>query len=773
MRRAPIRRGAVLTLLVFAAWPVLARGGELAAASDRQHWAFCPPSRPPVPQVRHAERIRTPVDAFLLTRLEARGLTVSPEADRVTLLRRAYLDLWGLPPGPEDVDAFLADSRPDAYERLLDRLLASPHFGERWGRHWLDVVGFADTVGFDIDATLIIQAEGKWRYRDYVIAAFNEDRPYDRFVVEQLAGDELTDWRHAPRFTARMREQLIATGYLRTARDESHEPESNIPLIYYGVLQNTVEIVGNSLLGLTLNCCRCHDHKFDPLTQDDYYRLMALFTPAYNPKDWRPVYPWKPGIKDRGLPDVAPAEVADIERHNAALDRRVTALREQVAALRRSYEGRLLEPKLQAVPEPIRADVRTALATDPGKRNEIQRYLANRLGPGLRATPQEIDAALSAADKDRLSALGRQIAENEAGRRRYGKIQALYDVGPAPRTFRLKRGNHETPGPEVLAGFPRVLCESDDEAVLREQGRAGPSSGRRTAFARWLTRPNSRAGALLARVVVNRLWQHTFGEGIVPTADNFGTTCEPPSHPELLEWLASEFVRGGWRVKPLLRLMMTSSAYRQASRVAGAPVGAERIDPRNRLLWRMRLRRLDAEAIRDSILAVSGRLDPTAGGPPILVYSRPDGMVVLDDKALSSPTARYRRSIYLLFRRAYNLSFLSVFDQPLVAVNCPARDTSAVPLQSLTMLNDAFVAEQAAAFADRVLRRAGNAGQEGVIRTAFRLALARQPTDAELRICSDLLTRTSGGADQRHPTRPALVELCHTLLNTSEFLYAE
>jgi hypothetical protein len=776
MSCAPIRRGALLTLLAVAAVAVRAPGAGPIAAPDRQHWAFRLPSRPSIPQVRQTDRIRTPIDAFLLAQLEARGLTFSPAADRVTLVRRAYLDLWGLPPAPEDVDAFLADTRPDAYERLLDRLLASPHFGERWGRHWLDVVGYADTVGFDIDAALIIQAEGKWKYRDYVIRAFNADKPFDRFVVEQLAGDELTDWRHAARFTPQMREQLIATGYLRTARDESHEPESNIPLIYYGVLENTVEIVGNSLLGLTLNCCRCHDHKFDPLTQDDYYRLMALFTPAYNPKDWRPVYPWKAGVKDRGLPDVAPAEVAEIERHNAAIDRQIAALRDQTAVLRRPYELRIRETKLQAVPEAIRADVRTALATVPEKRNEIQKYLAGKLGPALRVAPQEIDAALSGADKDKLAALGRQTTELEAGRRRYGKIQALYDVGPPPPTYRLKRGNHETPGPEVPPGFIRILCDSDDEAVLRENRQIRASSGRRTALARWLTRPNSRASALLARVLVNRLWQHTFGEGIVPMADNFGTSDEPPTHPELLEWLASEFVRGGWRIKPLLKLMMMSSAYRQSSHVAGAAAEAERVDPRNRLLWRMRLRRLDAEVIRDAVLAVSGRLDPTAGGPPLLIHSRPDGMVVLDEKALPTPTARYRRSVYLLFRRAYNLSLLSVFDQPLVAVNCPARDTSAIPLQSLTMLNDAFLAEQAEAFADRVTRRVGTNRPEALVCTAFRLALARQPTAAEVRICCDLLARqtafhrTSGGVD---PRRAALVQLCHTLLNTSEFLYAE
>ena len=308
MPPAILRRGPFLlrSFLVVAVSPAFlaapAGAADTVTEKDRQHWAFQRLSRPAAPSIKHGDQARTALDAFLLAKLEAKGLNYSRPADRVTLIRRAYLDLWGQPPTPDQVDAFLADQHPDAYERLLDGLLASPHFGERWGRHWLDVVGYADTVGFDIDATLIIQSEGKWKYRDYVITAFNHDKPYDRFVVEQLAGDELVDWRNAKTFTPAIRESLIATGFLRTARDESHEPESNIPLIYYGVLQNTVEIVSNSLLGLTLNCCRCHNHKFDPIPQRDYYQLMALFTPAYNPRDWRPVYPWKPEVSDRGLP---------------------------------------------------------------------------------------------------------------------------------------------------------------------------------------------------------------------------------------------------------------------------------------------------------------------------------------------------------------------------------------------------------------------------------------------------------------------------------------
>jgi hypothetical protein len=745
--------------------------------SRSEHWAFRPPARPAIPVVREGGRVRNAVDAFLLAKLQANGLGFSADAERTTLLRRAYFDLIGLPPSPDDVSAFLADGRLDAYERLLDRLLSSPHFGERWGRHWLDVVGYADTVGFDGDSNNIIMSEGKWRYRDYVIDAFNSDVPFNRFVTEQLAGDELVDWRNATSYSPETRKLLIATGFLRTARDQSHEPESNIPLSYYGVLHDTVSIVGNSLLGLTLGCAQCHDHKFDPITQKDYYRLMAVFTPAYNPSDWRPVFPWKAGINDRGIPDVAPPERAKIDRHNLQIDTQISALNKEIKDTLRPLETRLHDAKLARLPEAIRADTAAAVQTPPAKRTEVQRYLAGKFEKSLRVTPEEVTAALGDAEKGVVDRHRAQIANLEAGRQKYGKIQALYDVGPAPPTCLLKRGNYETPGEEVQPGFPSVLC---DRAELSAGSKVSSrSSGRRLALARWLTEPNSQASALLERVMVNRLWLHTFGRGLVPSPENFGLSGEPPSHPELLEFLSSEFSRTGWRVKPMLKLLMTSTAYRQTSRPEPADKSADpsRVDPSNSLYWRMPLRRLEAEAIRDAVLTVSGELDPTRGGPPILTRANADGMVTVDKKALASPTAGNRRSVYLLFRRAYNLSFLSVFDEPLVAINCPRRDASAVALQSLTMLNDAFVADQAKHFALRVAR-AEAVSDERAIQLAYRLALTREPDAAEMTICKQLLARQrkafrSGGRSERDARTSALESLCHAIFNTSEFLYVE
>jgi len=679
-------------------------------------WSFRPLRRPTVPRVSQCARVRTPIDSFVLARLESKELGLSSEADAATLVRRAYLDLLGLPPSPEQLDAYLVDSRAGAFERLVDCLLASPHFGERWGRHWLDVAGYVDTVGFDTDATNIILSEGKWLYRDYVVRAFNEDKPYDRFLTEQIAGDELFDWRRAKRFSPEMRQALIATGYLRTARDLTHEDVGVIPQNFFGIVHDTIEIIGTGLLGLTVNCARCHDHKFDPIPQEDYYRLMAIFTPAYNPHAWHPVIPTETNSKDRALPDLSPAEQAPIERHNAEIDRRVAELRSQVTK-----------------------------------------------------------------DKKNAKVIEREIAAVEAKRKKWGKIQALYDVGPAPATHLLIRGSELSPGPEVPPGFLRALCTSEDAAVASCGSPQEETSGRRRALAQWLTSIDSPASALVARVTINRIWKQLFGQGIVPTADNFGAQGLPPTHPELLEWLSSELVASGWRIKPLVRLILTSTVYRQASHEepphAVSSRRAEALDPGNELLWHMRLRRLESEVVRDSMLTASGERTLAMGGPPVPISTRPDGLVEVAKDRLSSLADTYKRSIYLTTRRAYNPSLLTVFDQPLVATNCVKRSTSAVPLQSLFLLNDAFVAEQAERLARRVERN-GRSAPDARIDLAFRLTLARLPTERERNVCRELLERQTAlwvarGTLPNEASHQALAQLCLTLFNTSEFLYAE
>lgn len=760
-----------------------AAGGEPALAAneapevsdeDRRFWAFQKACRPRSPPVADAARVRTPVDRFLLARLEQQGLGYSRPAEPRTLVRRLYFDLVGLPPSPAEVEQFLADCAAAgddaACDRLVERLLASPHYGERWGRHWLDAAGYVDVNGSDNDAAIIKIAENKWLYRDYVVQAFNDDKPFDRFLTEQLAGDELVDWRNAEKFTPEIRELLVATGYLRSGIDDTDQNELNTALIRYRVLHLTVEVVGGGLLGLTTGCARCHSHKFDPIPQRDYYRLMAVLAPAFNPQSWIP-------LNERFLPDVSPAEQRAINEHNAALEKQIEPLKAQIAAIEAAQRQRLVDARLAALPEPIRADVKAAIETPAERRNEVQTYLAGKFEPSLTVSPEEVAASLGPDDKAKRSAAQAQIAALRGQKRSWGKLQATWDVGPAPDTFLLRRGDHETPGAEVEPGFLSVLC--DDEGALRAAGAAGETSGRRLALARWLTDRDSRAAALAARVFVNRVWQRLFGEGIVATTENLGRSGAAPTHPELLEWLAAEFIEGGWRVKPLVRLLVASSAYRQASsRASLAPVqpNPEAIDPDDRLLWRMRLRQLESETVRDAMLAVSGALDRSLGGPPVELENRPDGMVVIDAKKLRTPSSQWRRSLYVLARRNYHLSLLQDFDQPAVAVNCTRRTPSAVVTQSLTLLNDAFMFEQAERFARRVADISPGEAGAARIEAAFQLALGRPPLPVEIDWAGELLSRQAERfRSQQMPAgeaqHKALAQLCHMLLATNEFLY--
>lgn len=757
-----------------------AEDDPIVSQQDRQFWSFRPLVRPPVPAVAAASSVRTPIDAFLLAKLEQQGLNFSPHAERPTLLRRVYLDLIGLPPSPAELRDFLADQRPDAFERVVDRLLASPHFGERWGRHWLDVAGYVDTVGFDTDATNIILSDGKWRYRDWVINALNHDLPYDRFIVEQLAGDELHDWRRAEKFTPEIRESLIATGFLRTARDYTHEDVGVIPQNFYNIAHDTIEIVGTGLLGLTVQCSRCHSHKFDPLPQEDYYRLMAIFSPAYNPHDWRAVLPYDKNVRDRSLPDVSAAEQAEIEAHNRVIDGQIKQIRERLETVQAPYREQLRDERLATLPEPIRADVRDAVATPADKRTEIQKYLAGKFESLLAISAEQIAAILSDPDRAQSAEIETQLKMAESQRRSWGKIQALWDVGPAPATHLFIRGEFENPGAETQPGFFRVLCKSDADAVPSIPEALYQSSGRRLTLAHWLTKSGTPAAGLLARVQVNRVWKNLFGRGIVASPENFGTQGDPPSHPELLEWLGSEFAENGWHVKSLIRTLVTSTAYRQASyRSTVAPPGADpfQIDPDNRLWSRMPLKRLEGEVVRDCILSVSGQLNPAQFGPPILTDAKPNGSVVVAKEKLANPSDAFRRSIYLVARRSYHLTLLTVFDQPQVATNCLCRDASAVPLQSLTMLNDAFQQEQARQFAQR-LRGEVEPVASNLIRHGFEIALSRTPTQAESNACREFLLAQQGlfeanGCNRESAEMEALAQLCLVILNSSEFLYAE
>ncbi len=691
--------------------------------ADRQFWAFQKPLRPPIPKVRNEARVRSPVDAFVLARLEDSSLCFSAEAERTTLIRRAAYDLLGLPPTPEQLEAFLSDPREDAYDRMVDRLAASPHFGERWGRHWLDAAGYVDTIGDDTDAAITKVSSGKWLYRDYVVRSFNEDKPFDQFLTEQLAGDELVEWQSAEVLTERMKQLLIATGMLRTAADETLQNELNTADIREAVLEHTMEVVTSNLLGLTVNCARCHSHKFDPIPQEDYYRMLAIFAPAFNPQLWL-----QPA--QRELPDISKAEKAQAEAHNSKLDKQVAERNTKLAVLRKPYEDRLLAEKLNGIPAPIRADTDTAIKTPAEKRSEVQKYLADKFGAALRVSPEQVSATLSPQDKASVETLAAEIARLNAQRRSWGTIQAVYDTGPPPAIYLLRRGNLDRPGPEVPAGFLRVLCSSPSQECIADSNANAHSSGRRLAFAHWLVERDSAAAGLVARVYVNRVWQYLFGQGIVATSENFGHSGSLPTHPDLLDWLAVEFQSSGWRVKPLVKRIMTSSVYRQDSRASsqvhedhpteGSTADPELVDPGNELLWCMRLRQIASEGVRDAILSVSGKLEDTVGGPPTMIEGKPDGTVVVKQDG-NPPQFLNRRSLYLLGRRRYNLSLLEAFDQPELTSNCTRRTASPVVSQSLTLLNDDFVIEQSQAFAARVAREA--AGRDAQISRAFEISL--------------------------------------------------
>jgi len=738
--------------------------------TDRQYWAFQKPTKRTLPKVKNARRVRTPVDAFVLARLEAKGLSFSDDASKETLLRRAHYDLTGIPPSPEEVRQFMSDTRPDSYERLIDRLLSSPHYGERWARHWLDTAGYTDMASIDNDLTIVEVKEGMWRYRDYVVDSFNKDKPYDRFLTEQLAGDELVDWRSAPKFTREILESLVATGYLRTVLDTTDPEQLNRPLDRNDLLTRVVDNVSTGLMGLTVGCARCHNHKYDPIPQNDYYRLISIFATSYNPSEW--LQP-----KNRYLPDVSKAEQEDIARHNAEIDRPLNEAQKQLAELRSPHEQRLLEARLARVPELLRADVKTAYETSKEKQDLVQKYLIKKYGELLEVKAEEVDKILSEDERAKQERLKEKITTLTSWRRSYGKIQALWDMGPKPKVHLLYRGDIETPGPEVQPGFLSVLCSSTANKFERPTETQSSSSGRRLAFAQWLT---SREHPLTARVMVNRIWQHLFGKGIVATQENFGHSGIPPTHPELLDWLAVDFVESGWKIKRLQKLIMTSTVYRQSSLRPGedSKSSGESVDSANDLLWRMNFRRADAEVLRDSILAVAGKLDRTQGGPPIPLEYSSDGLLTVSQKGAASES-RWRRSLYLLARRNYPLTFLDNFDFPIMAINCTRRGNSATPLQSLTLLNSDFVMEQADRFADRVLSLAGpTPSNEKKIETGYMLALARKPTARELKFSLTHLQKQTGRyLDLKTPlevaSKNALSYFCQMLLASNEFLYID
>jgi mono/diheme cytochrome c family protein len=738
---------------------------------DQQFWAFRPPARPLVPATAPH-----PIDAFLLDRLKAKNLSFSPQADRSTLIRRLYLDLLGFPPTAAGVRAFVDDPDPRAYENLVDRLLASPHYGERWARYWLDAAGYADSEGGVSNDTIRPFA---WRYRDYVIRSLNADKPYDRFLTEQIAGDELFDYKAADEYTPEQIDLLVATGFLRQAPDPTYSTEQNFIPERLNTIATEIEILGSAVMGLTVGCARCHDHKYDPIPTRDYYQLSAIFRPAYDPWDWRVPNQGCVGVGAqctdddvRILPLKSAGERKAVEDFNRPVQGSITTLQAQLERLTAPWKDSIRQTRMAALPEAVRGDLQQALDTPENSRTEVHKYLILKFEDTVKVTLEDVRRAFP-EHRDEIDALNKQIAAEKKKLKPAPHIRAMFDMGGEPTPVRvLLRGEFTNPGELVSPGVPSILSGLQPYRV--EPPRFSTrTSGRRLAFARWLTQPEH---PLTARVLVNRIWQGHFGEGLVRSPANFGRTGMPPTHPELLDWLATEFVRQKWSIKAIHRVILTSTAYRQSSKATESALTA---DPGNELLSRFPLRRLDSDALHDSVLAVAGRLDTTPFGPAVPIVQRPDGEVIA-----KTDTVGERRSIYLLQRRSLPMTMMNVFDAPLLSPNCIKRGQSTVASQALNLINSDLVRTSAQYLAGRIIDSAGS-DVPARINQLFLSVYGRMPSDSEKERVAATLNELTGawkaGLERTRPPEPvaqtadwkALATVCHTLLNSAEFLYVD
>lgn len=652
----------ILAFLLLLHTPLRGQAGE----SEKIHWSFQRLRRPPIPQLgdsSHRPWIRNAVDAFILARLERKGLRPAPAADRRTLIRRLFFDLTGLPPIPEQIDAFVASQDPLAYEKLIDRLLDSPHYGEHWGRHWLDVVRFAETDGFEYDR----HRPGAWRYRDYVIEAFNKDKPYDQFVREQLAGDEIAPGQA---------DMEIAVGFYRLGAIRRNAGNPKVAFSRNEVLNEMTDSIGAVFLGLTVGCARCHDHKFDDFSQEDYYRLQAF--------------------------------LAQTREHDIVL-----------------------------------ADAKTK--TDWDSRTKLIQAKIKRIKQALETAEGEERLRMHAE----LDQMQRQLPPP------LPTISSVHDVpGELTPIHVLKRGDADRKGRLVGMRVPSALL-TEKTTELPPQTKAP-----RALLAAWINDPDN---PLTARVLVNRVWQYHFGQGIVTTPNDLGVNGSPPSHPELLDYLCHEFLANGRRIKPLHRLILLSSTYRQASRSPDSVLG-RRKDPDNRLFWHAPRRRLEAEEIRDSMLSLAGIFNPKAGGASVVVPVEADLVQLLYDPKQWTVTAdaaeHDRRSVYLLVKRNLHLPFLEVFDQPDAATSCPRRSSSTHVLQALELLNGPTTHRLARVFAQRLERESGSDPACQVER-AYLLATGRAPTRREKELAVKFLAKQP------------LSEFALAVFNLNAFLYVD
>jgi mono/diheme cytochrome c family protein len=826
---------------------------------ERNYWAFQPVRRPSVPVLAKGRRVRTPIDALLLQRISAgRGMPAdfSSDASQTRLIRRAYFDLTGLPPSPDDVAAFAADDSSDAWERLIDQLLAADQYGERWGRHWLDVAGYADSEGYSEEDR---ERPHAYRYRDYVIRAFNEDKPFDLFIQEQLAGDEMVPSPH-DNTSAETIERLTATGFLRMAPDGTASSGIDKPAAQNQVMADTLQIVGTSLLGLTVNCAQCHDHRYDPIPTRDYYRLRAIFEPALDWKNWRTpagrqislytdadrtlaagieaeavvvekerqakadgyitrtleeelqLVPaevqnalrtaYRTVAKDRSAqeqqllkdyPSVASISVGSLYLYDRRRSERASKLDAERKAKTPVYVARTAMQYLSMVPAVDRKAVQAAMNTGvekrtPGQIQLLQKYpgvlvtaaTLSRFAPEAAAElahyTEEAKELRSSKASDDLKRFAEKAAEIRDRKPQEGFLRCLTEQpNNVPVTQVFFRGDHEQPKEVVQPGGLSVVGEG---VTFKENSLSLPTTGRRLAFAKYLTDGRH---PLVARVIVNRLWLHHFGSGLVGTAGDFGVLGDQPSHPELLDWLAAEFVENGWSVKHIHRMIMRSTVYRQDS---------ERADAESSMTYlKYPVRRLESEIIRDAVLSVCGLLNSKMYGEPVPVMEDAVGQIVLGKENLDGerkPTRatslggeEFRRSVYIQVRRSRTLSIFETFDAPTLSPNCEQRSFSTVTPQALLMMNSDFSVTYADSFAKRVLREA-QATDAGRVKLAWRLAYSDDPSAADIDSAVHfvaaqrvLINERSEKKAPESVAHDAFAVFCQALLSSSRFLYVD
>lgn len=644
-------------------------------AEERSFWAYQPIRRP---DVRAADlshpRVRNPIDAIALD-----GQSVDqfqPDADRRTLILRAYFDLIGLPPEPKALERWVHDPSEDWYDQLLTDLLSSPHYGERWARHWLDVTGYADSEGY---TTADAVRPWAWKYRDWVIQSLNEDKPFDQFITEQLAGDEIAGPQEGD-LTDRQIELLTATGFLRMAADGTGSG-ANDAVSRNQVMTDTIKIIGTSLFGLSIQCAQCHDHRYDPIPQTDYYALRAVFEPALDWNSWK-----TPDARRVSLYTAADHEQA------AQIEAEASVVVQERAKELAEYMRQAIDAELMKFEEPLRTSLREAYETPANDRTDAQKQLL-AANPSVNISEGNLYQYIPDS-KPKLAEFDVKITEIRAKKPVHEFVRALTEPpNHAPETKLFFRGNHEQPKQVIPPGAPTIAAPEGQRAEFPADDEALPTTGRRLAFARWLT---SGDNPLLARVIANRIWMHHFGTGLVSTPADFGKLGNAPTNPELLDWIADELVAENWSLKRLHRVIMTSTIYRQRANATAIDHSVNRS-----------LRRLEAETIRDRMLVATNTLDAKLFGAPVAISEEDTGQIVVDEN-------QPRRSIYIQSRRTQPVALMQTFDAPVMETNCEVRADSTVATQSLMLLNGQFILDQAAKLADRAALEACEVDPESV-----------------------------------------------------------